>query len=184
MNRYELIETLVPALKDALVVCNIGIPSQELFSIRDRENHFYMLGSMGLCSSIGLGLALTTNKSVVALEGDGALLMNLGTLATIGNRAPDNLILLVIDNGSYGSTGDQATYTSEATSLAVMARGGGCQSVIDCAGEDTAGVLVDALGARQPSVIISKVAPGNRSVPVVPLHPIVLRERFKKAIQM
>ena len=184
MNRYELIETLVPALKDALVVCNIGIPSQELFSIRDRENHFYMLGSMGLCSSIGLGLALTTNKSVVALEGDGALLMNLGTLATIGNRAPDNLILLVIDNGSYGSTGDQATYTSEATSLADMARGGGCQSVIECSGEDTAGGLVDALGARQPSVIISKVAPGNRSVPVVPLHPIVLRERFKKAIQM
>ena len=184
MNRYELIETLVPVLKDALVVCNIGIPSQELFSIRDRENHFYMLGSMGLCSSIGLGLALTTNKSVVSLEGDGALLMNLGTLATIGNRAPDNLILLVIDNGSYGSTGDQATYTSEATSLAVMARGGGCQSVIECSGEDTAGVLVDALGARQPSVIISKVAPGNRSVPVVPLHPIVLRERFKKAIQM
>jgi len=184
MNRYELIETLVSVLKDALVVCNIGIPSQELFSIRDRENHFYMLGSMGLCSSIGLGLALTTNKSVVALEGDGALLMNLGTLATIGNRAPDNLILLVIDNGSYGSTGDQATYTSEATSLADMARGGGCQSVIECTGEDTAGVLVDALGARQPSVIISKVAPGNRSVPVVPLHPIVLRERFKKAIQM
>ena len=95
MNRYELIETVVPVLKDTLVVCNIGIPSQELFSICDRENHFYMLGSMGLCSSIGLGLALTTNKSVVALEGDGALLMNLGTLATIGNRAPDNLILLV-----------------------------------------------------------------------------------------
>ena len=184
MNRYELIETLVPVLKDALVVCNIGIPSQELFSIRDRENHFYMLGSMGLCSSIGLGLALTTKKSVVALEGDGALLMNLGTLATIGNRAPDNLILLVIDNGSYGSTGDQATYTSEDTSLADMARGGGCQSVIECPGKDTAGVLADGLGAKQSSVIISKVVPGNRPLPVVPLHPIVLRERFKKAIQM
>ena len=184
MNRYELIETLVPVLKDALVVCNIGIPSQELFSISDRENHFYMLGSMGLCSSIGLGLALTSNKSVVALERDGALLMNLGTLATIGNRAPDNLILLVIDNGSYGSTGDQATYTSEATSLAAVARGGGCQNVIECSGEDTVGVLVDALGAKQPSVIVSKVVPGNRPLPVVPLHPIVLRERFKKAIQM
>ena len=184
MNRYELIETLVPVLKDTLVVCNIGIPSQELFSIRDRENHFYMLGSMGLCSSIGLGLALTTNKSVVSLEGDGALLMNLGTLATIGNRASENLILLVIDNGSYGSTGAQATYTSEATSLAAVARGGGCQNVVECSGEDTARALVDALGAKQPSVIISKVVPGNRPLPVVPLHPIVLRERFKKAIQM
>ena len=48
MNRYELMETLVPALKDTLVICNIGIPSQELFAISDRNNHFYMLGSMGL----------------------------------------------------------------------------------------------------------------------------------------
>ena len=183
MNRYDLIETLVPVLNDALVVCNIGIPSQELFSICDRENHFYMLGSMGLCSSIGLGLALTTNKRVVALEGDGAVLMNLGTLTTIGNRAPDNLILLVIDNGSYGSTGDQATYTSETTSLAVMARGGGCKNVIECPGEETAGELVDALAAQQAVVITSQVVPGNRPLPVVPLHPIVLRERFKKAIQ-
>ena len=183
MNRYELMETLVPALKDSLVICNIGIPSQELFAIPDRENHFYMLGSMGLCSSIGLGLALTTDKSVVALEGDGAVLMNLGTFATIGNRAPDNLILLVVDNGSYGSTGDQATFTSERTSLAEVARGAGCQSVIECSGEDTTGVLIDALGSKRQSVIISKVAPGNRPVPVVPLHPIVLRERFKKTIR-
>ena len=182
MNRFELIESLVPVLEDTLVVCNIGIPSQELFAICDRENHFYMLGSMGLCSSIGLGLALTTNKSVVALEGDGAVLMNLGTLATIGNRDPDNLVLLVIDNGSYGSTGDQATYTSEATSLAVMARGGGCSNVIECSGETTAGVLADALSAKQASVIVSKVIPGNRPLPVVPIHPIVLRERFKKVI--
>ena len=182
MNRFELIESLVPVLEDALVVCNIGIPSQELFSICDRESHFYMLGSMGLCSSIGLGLALTTKRSVVALEGDGAVLMNLGTLATIGNRAPDNLVLLVIDNGSYGSTGDQATYTSEATSLAVMARGGGCSNVIECSGETTAGVLADVLSAKQASVIVSKVNPGNRPLPVVPIHPIVLRERFKRII--
>jgi len=182
MNRYELIKTLVPVFKDALVVCNIGIPSQELFSVCDRDNHFYMLGSMGLCSSIGLGLALTTDKPVVALEGDGAVLMNLGTLATIGNRAPANLTLLIIDNGSYGSTGDQATYTSEATSLAAMARGGGCQNVIECPGSETAGVLADAIDVQQASVIISKVVAGNRPLPVVPLHPIVLRERFKKAI--
>ena len=183
MNRYELLETLVPALKDSLVICNIGIPSQELFAISDRENHFYMLGSMGLCSSIGLGLALTTDKSVVALEGDGAVLMNLGTFATIGNRAPDNLILLVVDNGSYGSTGDQATFTSERTSLAEVARGAGCPTVIECSGEDTTGVLIDALDSKRQSVIISKVAPGNHPVPVVPLHPIVLRERFKKTIR-
>ena len=119
----------------------------------------------------------------MALEGDGAVLMNLGTFATIGNRAPDNLILLVVDNGSYGSTGDQATFTSERTSLADVARGAGCRTVIECSGEDTTGVLIDALGSKRQSVIISKVAPGNHPVPVVPLHPIVLRERFKKAIR-
>jgi len=183
MNRYELLETLVPVLEDALVVCNIGIPSQELHAISDRDNHLYMLGSMGLCSSIGLGLALTTPKSVVALEGDGAVLMNLGTLATIGNRAPDNLILLIIDNGSYGSTGDQATYTSEETSLAAVARGAGCQKVVECPGEETAGVLADCLAARCTAVIVSRVAAGNRPLPVVPLHPIVLRERFRQSIR-
>ena len=112
MNRYELLETLVPVLKDALVVCNIGIPSQELHEIVDRDNLFYFLGSMGLSSSIGLGLALTPSKPVVALEGDGSVLMNLGTLATIGNRAPDNLILLIIDIVCFLDTGYKESYTS------------------------------------------------------------------------
>ena len=182
MNRYELIETLVPVLKDTLVVCNIGIPSQELFSICDRENHFYMLGSMGLCSSIGLGLALTTNKSVVALEGDGALLMNLGTLATIGNRGLNNLFAVIIDNGSYGSTGDQASYTSAATSLAGIARAAGCERVIECNGDAAAEHLEGALNEAQSTLIIAKVESGNEPVPVVPLHPVVLRERFRACV--
>ena len=182
MNRYQLIESLVPILEDTLVVCNIGIPSQELFSICDRDNHFYMLGSMGLCSSIGLGLSITTKRSVVALEGDGAVLMNLGSLATIANRSPENFILLIMDNGSYGSTGDQMTYTSEATSLALMARGAGCDNVIECLGADTAEVLETALQRRVSTVIVSKIDSGSRSLPVIPLHPIILRERFRSSI--
>ena len=73
MKRYALLQTLVPVIRDSLVVCNIGIPSQELFAIEDRDNHFYMLGSMGLCTSIALGLSLNTTKNVVALEGDGSM---------------------------------------------------------------------------------------------------------------
>ena len=183
MRRYELIEALIPELSEVLVLCNIGIPSQEMFSISDRENQFYMLGSMGLCSSIGLGLSLATKKTVVALEGDGSVLMNLGSLATIANRAPRNFILLVIDNGSYGSTGDQPTFTSEATSLAEIARGAGCKSVVECLGEATVEHLRTAMTANCASVIISKVEAGNENSPVVPLHPIVLRERFKKSIR-
>ncbi|MBO68973.1 MAG: sulfopyruvate decarboxylase subunit beta [Acidiferrobacteraceae bacterium] len=183
MNRYQLIESLVPILEDTLVICNIGIPSQELFSICDRDNHFYMLGSMGLCSSIGLGLSLTTKKSVIALEGDGSVLMNLGSLATIANRSPENFVLIIMDNGSYGSTGDQATYTSESTSLAMIARGAGCDNVIECSGIDTKELLGDVLQQRVPSVIVSKIDPGSQPLPVIPLHPIILRERFRSSIK-
>ena len=60
-------------IKDHFVICNIGYPSQELFKIQDRNNYFYMLGTMGLCSSIGLGLALSINKPVISIDGDGSI---------------------------------------------------------------------------------------------------------------
>ena len=96
MNRFDLLEKLQESLKDKLVICNIGLPSQELYQINDQPNYFYMLGSMGLSSSIGLGLALSQNKEVVSIDGDGSVLMNMNTLATIGNRAPNNLSLIHI----------------------------------------------------------------------------------------
>ena len=86
------------AITDELVVCNIGHPAQELFVIRDRPENFYMLGSMGLASSIGLGLAMSQDKKVVVLEGDGAVAMNMGSLATIGLVRPANYVLIIIDN--------------------------------------------------------------------------------------
>ena len=73
------------------------------------------------CSSIGLGLALVQDAKVIAIDGDGSILTNLCTLTTIANNPADNFILLIIDNGSYGSTGDQPTYAGKKTSLAKMA---------------------------------------------------------------
>ena len=86
-RRYELLETIAPQLTDVLTVCNIGFPSQELYSLADSDRTFYMLGSMGLSSSIGLGLSLSTTQQVVSIDGDGSVLMNLGTMATIANQA-------------------------------------------------------------------------------------------------
>ena len=106
MNRFELLKLLQPMLQDNLVVCNIGLPSQELYHINDQPNYFYMLGSMGLASSIGLGLSLSIDKNVISIDGDGSVLMNMNTLATIGNRAPNNYTLLIIDNGSYVNEGE------------------------------------------------------------------------------
>ncbi|MEM9580901.1 MAG: thiamine pyrophosphate-dependent enzyme, partial [Pseudomonadota bacterium] len=110
MIRSEILKDIAPILRDELVVCNIGIPSQELHAIDDQPTNFYMLGTMGLASSIGFGLALAQDKLVISIDGDGSVLTNLGTLPTIGNNMPSNYILMIIDNGSYGSTGDQPTY--------------------------------------------------------------------------
>ena len=130
MIRSEIIKALIPVLKDELVVCNIGLPSQELHMMDDQPTNFYMLGTMGLSSSIGLGLALAQKGKVIAIDGDGSVLTNFGTLPTIANNVADNFILLIIDNGSYGSTGDQPTYTGKKTSLKEVSIACGCENVI------------------------------------------------------
>jgi len=183
MKRFFLLKTIQNNLKNHLVVCNIGLPSQELYKINDKPNYFYMLGSMGLASSIGLGLALSQKKNVITIDGDGSILMNLSTFSTIGNRAPNNFTLLVLDNGSYGSTGDQKTFTSENTSLKEVALGAGCKNVIECEGQDTSNQLEKAIKDKKNSyVIISKINPGNVLVKPIPLNPITIRDRFRKYI--
>jgi len=109
MVRSEVLREIAPIIRDHLVICNIGLPSQELHLIDDQPSNFYMLGTMGLASSIGLGVALAQKKKVISIDGDGSVLTNFGTLPTIANNVADNFILLIIDNGSYGSTGDQPT---------------------------------------------------------------------------
>ena len=126
MRRVDIIEAIIPVISDELVVSNIGLPSQELHMLDDQPTNFYMLGTMGLASSIGLGLALSQKETVIAIDGDGSILTNLGTLSTIANNLADNFILLIIDNGTYGSTGDQPTYASGKTSLARVAEASGC----------------------------------------------------------
>ena len=183
MIRYELLKNLIPALRDQLVVCNIGSPSQELCALHDQPSNFYMLGTMGLCSSIGFGLALAQDKTVIAIDGDGSVLTNLATLSTIGNHRADNFILLIVDNGSYGSTGDQPTYTSGRTSLASVAKACGCETVVEVAAEDTLAELERAIAARQQTVIVAKCDSGNVNVPVITMDPIAIVERFKRQIQ-
>ena len=121
--------------------------------------------------------------SVISIDGDGSVLMNLSTLTTIGNRAPNNFTLLIIDNGSYGSTGDQRTFTDENTSLKDVALGAGCKKVIECSGEETLNELSKAIEDKNNSyVIISKINSGNVKIDPIPLNPINIRDRFRKFI--
>jgi sulfopyruvate decarboxylase subunit beta len=183
MIRSEILKEIAPILRDQLVVCNIGIPSQELHAIDDQPTNFYMLGTMGLSSSIGLGLALVQPKPVIAIDGDGSVLTNLGTLPTIANNVADNFILLLIDNGSYGSTGDQPTYAGKKTKLENVAKACGCENVVTCTGEETASTLQAALDSKQMTIIVVKCESGNAKHPVITMDPVVIRDRFMKAVQ-
>lgn len=182
MIRSEILKEIAPILRPHLVVCNIGLPSQEMHLIDDQPTNFYMLGTMGLASSIGLGLALAQDKIVISIDGDGSVLTNLGTLPTIANNVADNFILLIVDNGSYGSTGDQPTYAGRKTSLAKVAEACGCDNVVECRAEDTGKVLKAAIDSGKMTVIVCKCESGNIKVPVIAMDPVVIRDRFMKAV--
>tara|TARA_B110000908_G_scaffold30072_1_gene35607 strand:+ start:11894 stop:12448 length:555 start_codon:yes stop_codon:yes gene_type:complete len=182
MIRSEILREIAPILRDQLVVCNIGLPSQELHLIDDQPTNFYMLGTMGLSSSIGLGLALSQPKTVISIDGDGSVLTNLGTLPTIANNVADNYILLIIDNGSYGSTGDQPTYAGKKTSLTAVAKACGCENVVECQDVDTGKVLQAAIDSKQMTVIVCKCDSGNIKLPVITMDPVMIRDRFMTAV--
>ena len=183
MIRSEIIKNLVPVISDQLVVCNIGLPSQELHLFDDQPSNFYMLGTMGLSSSIGLGVALAQKEKVIAIDGDGSILTNLGTLPTIANNPASNFILFIVDNGSYGSTGDQPTYAGMKTSLAEVARACGCENVIECQAEDAVDVMKQALASDTLTVIVCKCDSGNIQVPVIEYDAPVIKHRFMEEIR-
>lgn len=163
------------AAQDALLISNIGFPSRELFSVKDRPENFYMLGSMGLASSIGLGLALARpERKVMVLDGDGSVLMNLGTLATIAHYAPHNYQLVILDNCCYGSTGSQPTCTHLGTDLSALAKAAGVKNVnlVERTEDLHQALFEDDL------VVIVKVEPGNAPVPIISLSPEEIIERF------
>ena len=183
MIRSDVLNTLIPLISDQLLVTNIGLPSQEMHLLDDQPSNFYMLGTMGLASSIGLGLALAQDKKVIALDGDGSVLMNFGTLPTIANNVASNFILLIIDNGSYGSTGDQPTYSGMKTSLSDVARACGCEHVVECQAEDAFDTVQAALDGDQMTIIVCKCESGNIKVPVIDMDPVVIKDRFMKVVQ-
>ncbi len=179
MKRIEVIGAV--AARQGLIVCNLGLPSRELYSLSDKPSHFYMLGSMGMASSIGLGLALAQKKRVYVIDGDGSLLMNLGSLATIAQHAPKNYCLVVVDNKGYGSTGHQPTATAGRTDLAGIARAAGINRVKTVA---VLKDLEDCLDQHQDEslVVIAMTDASSAEVPLVPLLPGFISTRFKEEV--
>ena len=127
LNRAELTKRLVGKLKrDEAVVAGIGNTNWDLYGAGHRPQNFYMLGSMGLACPIALGVALAQpERGVIALEGDGSILMALGCLTTIANVQPRNLTIVIWDNGIYQITGKQQTATGGVTDIVAVAKGAG-----------------------------------------------------------
>jgi sulfopyruvate decarboxylase subunit beta len=160
MERARCIEMMYPELASALVVTIMGAAAQELYDLGHRENIFYLQHAMGLASSIGLGLALHRPADrVVVLDGDGSVLMNLGTFATLARYRPKNLVHIVFDNGSLLSTGGFDSHTTSGlTDLAAIARGAGIQHVASVADPVAFGeAFVGALERDALTVIVAKV---------------------------
>lgn len=178
MIRRDAIENIMEYIDDEIVVCNIGFPSKELYDVKDRDENFYMIGSMGLVSSIALGLAIAKkDKEVVVIDGDGAFLMNLNSIITTFVEKPDNLTWIVIDNGAYGSTGNQETYAND-IDLLKIAESVGFEDAYEFEDIDLKGVINN----KKCSFIRYSVEPGNSPAPVIPLSPEEIKERFMEAI--
>lgn len=189
MKRYDAIKAVVKDLSDELIISNIGIPSKELHEIKESKNNFYMLGSMSMATPIALGLSMALEKNndsrkVIVLDGDGSVLMNLGELVTVYAQNPSNLIIVIIDNEAYGSTGSQKTYASE-VSLSNIARSIGIKEVYYIDAKDTTDHIDmnEYLDKKGPVVLHIKVKPGNSDAKNITYTPSKIKNRFMKSIK-
>ena len=177
MTRIEATRQLAGTLADDPVVASLGHPAYDLFATGDRDTYFYTWGSMGLASSIGLGLAMARpDLRVFVLDGDGSLLMNLGSLATIGLLRPSNLLVVVMDNQEYATTGGQPTPTAHGADLEAAARAMGIAASATVRTEEE---LRRAMESTR--FIVAKV---KESAPTAkpPLDCVFIKQRFMAAL--
>ena len=182
MTRLEASRLLASTLRGEPVIASLGHPAYDLFAAEDRPLNFYTWGSMGLASSIGLGLAQARpDLRVIVVDGDGSLLMNLGSLATMGSTRPPNLVLVVWDNQEYGTTGGQETATAHGADLEAAATAMGLLATTVSTERALREAVAQACVEPGPWVIVAKV---KESAPKAkpPLDCVFIKQRFMAAI--
>jgi len=186
MKGTEAFEEIIPLLTDEPVVHANGFICRESFNIKDREKNFYMIGSMGLASSIGLGVAISCpDQKTIIIDGDGNVLMSLGTLTMIAAAAPKNLLHIVIDNEVYESTGSQGSL-SNLVALEKVAQGAGYLHTKKVTSKDQIKHAFQELIEKDgPSFLLIKVEPSfDKSTGRVHHTPEEITTRFMKSLNL
>jgi sulfopyruvate decarboxylase beta subunit len=181
MTRFDAIRVIARHLGEQAVVSNIGIPGKELYAARDRSLNFYMLGSYTQASPLGLGLAEVTGRDVWVIDGDGSIL-GTGILPVIGARQPKNLTIFGLDNGAFGSTGNQLTPAYRDTDIELLAIAAGFRHTVKAQTEAELSTVIGDLGPG-PNFVHVLLKPGNAAVKNIPLTPHEIRDRFSAAMK-
>ena len=184
LNRADLTKRLVGKLKhDEAVVAGIGNTNFDLFAAGHRPQNFYMLGSMGLACPIAFGVALAQPaRGVIALEGDGSILMSLGCLTTIATLRPRNLTIVIWDNGIYQITGKQATATGGVTDIVAVARGAGLANSEWVRDAQHFEQLLDRRFDDGGPLLLAAKIDDKPGVGQTPRDPALIRNRFMKGL--
>jgi len=180
--RKEAIKICADVIKNDHIVSANGFVSRDLFNVLDKNSNFYMIGSMGLASSIGLGIALKNpKKRIYVFDGDGNILMNLGSLATISKIKPKNLIHIVFDNNSHESTGGQPTDTNK-ISLDLIAKSLKIKIFKTNSKNELEKILKKIKNTTGPIMILVKIKNGKSIGKRISFTPEQIRDRFMNTL--
>ena len=184
LDRRRVVARLLAERGEALVIAGLGSPAWDAAAAGDHALTFPLWGAMGGAVPMALGLALARpERRVIALTGDGEMLMGLGALATVAAAAPANLAVVVLDNERYGETGGQQSHTARGVELAAVARAAGFAAAETLAAEaDLAAAIATVLGAPGPVMAVFKIAPGTAPPALPPRDGTWLKHRFRQAL--
>ena len=183
MIRKEAIAIVVEKIGNQHIISANGFISRDLLEVCDKNSNFYMIGSMGLASSIGLGVALkNTKKKIFVFDGDGNILMNLGSLITIGTTKPKNLVHIVFDNSSHESTGGQPTATNK-IQLGKIAKSANYRVFQVKTKNQLAKVFQKIKTIPGPIMVIVKIEKGGVTSKRMNIEPTKIKNRFMNSLK-
>ena len=186
LDRRYVVSRISNKCQDSLFITGLGSASYDLHAAGDSSRNFYLWGAMGGAAMMGLGLAMAQpDRHIIVLTGDGEQLMGMGAIATIGTCKPDNLAIIILDNGQFGETGKQQSHTSKGTDLVAVATACGIDTTLHVDDEASLETLLSEL-ANHEGCLFAKLQisanPVKRSLPI--LDGVELKNRFRRELQL